>query len=310
MDFGNSVQQGFDRFFAFLPNLLGFVIILIIGYIIAKVVGGITSKALEGVGLDRRLHQSEAHNYVEKVLPGASPSKGIARVVFWLVFAFFIVAAIGALQIPAVTTFMNQVLAYLPNVIVAILIFVIASIIAGAVAAAATRMMGDTPTGKIIAGVVPALVMVIAMFMILNQLRIAPQIVTIAFAATMFALALGLALAFGLGGRDVARRMLEDAYANGRRARQQAKDDLQTGRSRAQDAVGGSDLGGSGTSTYETSSYDYGAGTGATATGVGTTETGTGWSTTAQEEEDQYRTRTFSTDPDLRAQDERRGYER
>jgi len=309
MDFGNSVQQGFDRFFAFLPNLLGFIVILIVGYIIARIIAAITAKALEGLGLDRRLHQSEAHNYVEKVLPGASASKGIARVVFWLVFAFFIVAAIGALQIPAVTTFMNQVLAYLPNVIVAILIFVVASIIAGAVAAAATRLMGDTPTGKVIASVVPALVMVIAMFMILNQLRIAPQIVEIAFAATMFALALGLALAFGLGGRDVARRMLEDAYANGQRARQQMRSDAQTGRARAQDAMSGSGTGDLRTSDRDTGTYDYGTSTGATATGYGTTETGTGWSTTAQEEEDQYRTRTFSTDPEVRAENERHGFE-
>jgi hypothetical protein len=311
MDFGNSVQQGFDRFFGFLPNLLGFIVILIVGYIIAKVVAGITAKALEKLGLDRRLHESEAHNYVEKVLPGASPSKGIAAVVFWLVFAFFIVAAIGALQIPAVTTFMNQVLAYLPNVIVAILIFVIASIIAGAVAAAATRLMGDTPTGKVVAGVVPALVMVIAMFMILNQLHIAEQIVTIAFAATMFALALGLALAFGLGGRDVARRMLEDAYANGQRARQQMRSDAQTGRARAQDAMSGSDYGSGYSDGGSTSGYgSTAAGYGTTApAGTGTTETGTGWSTTAQEEEDQYRTRTFSTDPEYRPETEPRDYE-
>jgi hypothetical protein len=289
MDFGNSVQQGFDRFFGFLPNLLGFIVILVVGYLIARVVAGITRKALEKVGLDDRLHRSEAHNYVDKVLPGSSPSRGIAALVFWLVFAFFLVAAIGALQIPAVTTFMNQVLAYLPNVIVAILIFVIASIVAGAVAAATTRLMGDTPTGKMVAGVAPVLVMVIAVFMILNQLHIAQQIVTIAFAATMFALALGLALAFGLGGRDVARRMLEDAYASGQRARQQARAGVGTGRPRTEDAVGGG-----------STAYGY--------TGTGVTETGTGWSSTAQEREDDHRTRRFSTDPDVRPANDDNGY--
>ena len=135
------------------------------------------------------------------MLPGASPTNGIARVVFWLIFVFFLFSAIGALKIPAVTGFMNQVLAYLPNVIVAIFIFVIAALLAGAVAGGVAKVMGDTPTGKIVATIVPALVMVIAMFMILDQLKIAPQIVQIAFAATMGALALGLALAFGLGGR-------------------------------------------------------------------------------------------------------------
>ena len=237
MNFGDSVQNAFDGFFAFLPNLLGFLVILLVGFIVAKVVAGIVRKVLDKVGLDRHLQGSDAHKYVDRVLPGASASNGIARVVFWLVFAFFLFAAIGALKIPAVTTFMNQVLAYLPNIIVAILIFVVAALLAGAVAAAVTNFMGDTPTGKIVAAVGPALVMVIALFMILDQLRIAETIVTIAFAATMGALALGLALAFGLGGRDVARQLLEEAYAQGRRAKDQARDDLALGRDRAQATV-------------------------------------------------------------------------
>jgi hypothetical protein len=94
--------------------------------------------------------------------------------------------------------------------------------------------MGDTPTGKIVATIIPALVMVIAVFMILQQLRIAEQIVQIAFAATMGALALGLALAFGLGGRLVAQRMLEDAYRKGQEQRDQVKTDMEAGRARAE----------------------------------------------------------------------------
>src|SRR4051794_639339 len=234
MDFGDSVQNAFDAFFAYLPNLLGFLVLLLVGVIVAKIVAGIVRKVLDKVGLDRHLQGSDANKYVDRVLPGASAASGIARVVFWLVFVFFLFAAIGALKIPAVTTFMNQVLAYLPNIIVAILIFVVAALLAGAVSAAVTNFMGDTPTGKTVATVVPALVMVIALFMILDQMRIAESIVTIAFACTMGALALGLALAFGLGGRDVARRLLEDAYAQGVRAKDQARDDLATGRARAE----------------------------------------------------------------------------
>jgi small-conductance mechanosensitive channel len=232
-----SLQAGLDNLIGFVPNLIGFLVLLLVGFIVAKIVAGVVRALLHKVGLDQQVHESDANKYVDRVLPGASPSNGIARVVFWLVFVFFLFAAIGALRIPAVTTFMNQVLAYLPNVIAAILIFVVAALVAGAVAAGVTKLMGDTPTGKIVASVVPALVMVIALFMILDQLKIAEDIVTIAFAATVGALALGLALAFGLGGRDVARRLLEDAYANGRRAKEQAKQDLHTGQARAHDAI-------------------------------------------------------------------------
>ncbi len=252
MNIGESFNRAWEGFFGFLPNLLGFIVILIVGFVVARLVATVTLKALEKIGLDRKLRESEANKYVEKVLSGARPSRGITRLVFWLVFAFFLFAGIGALKVPALTTFMNEVLAYLPNVIVAIVIFVAASVVAGAVAAGVTRVLGDTPTGKIVASVVPALVMIIAMFMILEQLQIAEEIVRIAFAATMFALALGLALAFGLGGRDLAGRMLEDAYRTGREHRDRARRDLETGRARAEHEI--HDYG----NGYSTGTYDNG----------------------------------------------------
>lgn len=255
MHISDSFQNASDKLVGFLPNVIGCLLLLLIGFIVAKIVASVVRKALEKLGLDRHLHSSDAHEYVERVMPGASPSKGISRVVFWLVFIFFLTSAIGALGIPAVTGFMNQVLAYLPNVIAAIVIFVVAAAVAGAVAAGAAKLMGDTPTGKIVATVVPALVMVIAMFMILNQLKIAEQIVSIAFAATMGALALGLALAFGLGGRDVARRLLEDAYEKSSSAKAQAKQDMSTGRDRAQDRVEA--MSGSGSSSPSASGTAY-----------------------------------------------------
>ena len=252
MDIGESFNSAWEGFFAFLPNLLGFLVLLLVGYVVARLVATALQKVLEKTGVDRKLHESDSNRYVEMVISGAKPSRGIARVVFWLIFAFFLFSAIGALGIPALTTFMNEVLAYLPNIIVAILIFVVASIIAGAVAAGVTRVMGDTPTGKIVASVVPALVMIIAMFMILEQLKIAEEIVRIAFAATMFALALGLALAFGLGGRDLAGRILEDTYRKGKEQKDQIKSDLQVGRERAEHEMHG------GSSGYSTGSFGEG----------------------------------------------------
>lgn len=258
MDIGASFNRAWEGFFGFLPNLLGFILLVVIGYVVAKVVGKAVQKLLEKAGLDRKLHESDANRYVETVMAGAKPSRGIGRVVFWLILAFFVFTAVGALGIPALTVFMNDVLAYLPNIIAAIVIFVVAAVLAGAVAAGVTRVMGDTPTGKIVASILPALVMVIAMFMILEQLKIAEEIVRIAFAATMGALALGLALAFGLGGRPVAQRMLEDAYRKGQEHKDQVKHDFATGRDRAeQDAH-------SVRASAGGSSYDAGYGSGST----------------------------------------------
>ena len=115
--------------------------------------------------------------------------------------------------------------------------------------------MGDTLTGKIVASIVPALVMVIAFFMILEQLKIAEEIVRIAFAAVMFALALGLALAFGLGGRSVAQRLLEDGYRKGQEHRDQVKSDLQAGRDRAEQHAHSAGYQTDGTTNGSTATY-------------------------------------------------------
>ena len=231
---GDSVQQGLNSFFNFIPNLIGFLVILVVGYFIAKIVKGVIAKILEKVGLDKALHSSDAGQYVEKVSPGASPAKLIGSVAFWFIFLFAISAAISALKIATLTDFITRVQAYLPNVIAALLIFVAAAVIAGAVGGAVHKLMGDTPTGKIVRAVVPGLVMAIATFMVLDQLNIAPAIVTITYAALIGMLALAGALAFGLGGRDVASRMLEDAYRSGQQNKDQVKQDVQQGKDRAQ----------------------------------------------------------------------------
>jgi hypothetical protein len=238
VDLTTSLQQGLDSLFEFIPNLIGFLVILIVGYLIARVVKSVIAKVLDKVGLDRHLRSGQTGEYVERISPGASPSRLIGGVGFWFIFLFALSAAIGALQIPAVTAFMNQVLTYLPNVVVAVLIFVVAGVVAAAVAGLVAKTMGDTPTGKVVASVVPALVMGIAIFMILNQLKIAPEIVQITYTALIGAVALGLALAFGLGGREVAAEMLRGAYQKGQEQKGQVRADMQTGKQRAREHVG------------------------------------------------------------------------
>jgi hypothetical protein len=232
---GDSVQQGLDNFFAFVPRLVGFLLILLIGYIVAKVVKGVLTKVLERVALDRALHTGSTGEYVNKVAPDVKPSRTIGAIAFWFVFLGAISIAVSQLGIAALTDFVASIAAYLPNVVAAILIFVIAGAIAAAVGGLVARTMGDTPTGKVVGSVVPVLVMAIATFMILNQLRIAPEIVTITYGALIGGVFLAMALAFGLGGREVAAQMLGDAYNKGQEQRGQVRRDVERGKDRAKD---------------------------------------------------------------------------
>jgi hypothetical protein len=172
---------------------------------------------------------------VDKVAPDVRPSRTIGSIAFWFIFLGVLSIAVSQLGIPALTTFVAAIGAYLPNLVAAILIFLVAGVIAAAVGGLVARTMGDTPTGRVVGSVVPVLVMAIATFMILNQLEIAPEIVTITYAALIGGLFLAMALAFGLGGRDVAARMLDDAYQKGQEQRGQVRRDMEVGKDRAQD---------------------------------------------------------------------------
>ena len=237
VDIGSSVQTGLDKFFGFLPNLLGFIIVLAIGWIVAKVVKGVVTKLLQKVGIDRALHSGSTGQYVNKVAPDVQPSSLIGSLAYWFIFLGAIAIAVSQLGITALDNFVAAIGAYIPNIIAAVLIFVIAGAVAAAVGGLVARTMGDTPTGKVVGSVVPVLVMAIATFMILNQLQIASEIVTITYAALIGGVFLAMALAFGLGGREVAGRMLNDAYDKGQEQRGQVRRDMEVGKERGkQDA--------------------------------------------------------------------------
>lgn len=233
VDIANSVQKALDSLLGFIPNILGFLVILFVGYLIARLVRAVVAKLLEKVGVDRTLHESSAGRYVERVSPDAHPSRLIGAVAFWFIFIYAIAAAIGALKIPTLTNFMANVQNYLPNIIAAVLIFVIGAALAGAVGGFAEKLMGDTPTGRVARAVGPGLILAIVVFMVLTQLKIAPAIVTATYVALIGMLALAGALAFGLGGREIAHDILRDAYGSARDNQDQVKQDMQTGRDRA-----------------------------------------------------------------------------
>jgi hypothetical protein len=210
-----------------LPRLFAFLAILVVGYIVAKIVAGIIGKVLQRAGLDRTLHSGTGGQYVQKIAP--QPSRLVSRIAFWVLFLGAVSLAASVLKVAALTAFIAAVFAYIPNVIAALLIFLVAGAISGAVVALVQRTMGDTGTGKILSAVVPALVTGIAIFMILEQLKIAHDIVVTTYTLLLGAIALAAALAFGLGGREVAGQMLQSAYQTGQEKKDQLQDDLSRG---------------------------------------------------------------------------------
>jgi hypothetical protein len=218
-----SVEAGFNRVFAYLPQLLGALVLVVIGYFVARVLMQAIRKLLKQIRFDRTLHTSPVGGVLSRLME--SPTVFISKVVFWLVFVGFISMAIAALNVPALNAFMGAIYAYLPHVIAAVIIFLVASAVSAGAVAFVGKVMGRTALSKMVAAVVPSLTMSIAVFMILEELMIAEGIVMITYTALIGSVALGSALAFGLGGRDVAARLLEQAYESGRQNAGSAKNE-------------------------------------------------------------------------------------
>src|SRR4051812_49441262 len=231
----DSIDNGFSVFFEWLPHVLGFIAVLLLGWIVARVVAKIVSGATHRAGLDRAVHGGTGGSFLQRLVP--KPSHLLGRIVFWVLFLSAISLAAAVLGVAALTAFIAAVWAYLPNVLAALLIFLVASAIAGAVVALVNRTMGDTPLGKIVATAVPILVLTIATFMILEQLKIAHDIVVTTYTLVLGAIALASALAFGLGGRDVAWQMLEGAYSKGQENKEQFRRDLDRGMTKGRSQV-------------------------------------------------------------------------
>lgn len=230
-----SVDHGFSVFFGWLPHVLGFIAVLLIGWLVARIVGKLVAGATHRAGLDRTLHTGTGGSFLQRVVP--RPSHLLGRIVFWALFLSAISLAAAVLGVGALTAFVGAIWAYLPNVLAAVLIFLVASAVAAAVVTLVQRTMGDTPLGKIVATAVPVLVLTIATFMILEQLQIAHDIVVTTYTLVLGAIALASALAFGLGGRDVARQMLEGAYAKGQENKEQFRRDLNSGLTNAREQI-------------------------------------------------------------------------
>src|SRR5699024_471360 len=128
----NSLERAFTTLVDYIPRIIGALIVLLIGYIIARLLRTGLTKLFQKLRLDEKLGNGQPVQYLRRFSPGGSPSALLGTIVFWLVMVFTITSAIGTLGIPALTGFMNLVLSYIPNVIAASLILLLAGAIAGA----------------------------------------------------------------------------------------------------------------------------------------------------------------------------------
>jgi hypothetical protein len=221
--FSGRLESSFSEvFLELLPALLGALIILFAGYLLAKVFERLVDGALRKIGLNQMLARGGVMDAVERSGTHINPTRVISTLVFWLVMFAVILVAANAIGLDSLAGVFKDLVGYIPSVIAAIVIvlvgIVLGQFVGGLIAASAGALHG----GRALARVGSGSVILLAVFMAVQELGIATEIVTTAFAILFGAIALAGALAFGLGNRELAGEITREWYEQYRKERDDA----------------------------------------------------------------------------------------
>ncbi|HEX5830060.1 MAG TPA: hypothetical protein VFY16_03695, partial [Gemmatimonadaceae bacterium] len=242
--FQRSAGSALGTIAAAVPRGLAFLAILIVGWFVASLIAKGVAALLRAVNFNQLAERSGIAGFVEKMGVQQDSTGVIALVAKWFVRLITLVVAFDALGLPAVSQVLQQLLLWLPNLVVALIVLVIGGLAAGALSRLVRGSAAEAgfTNPDLLATIAKVGVMAFAVVIAVNQLGIAQTLINTLLVGVIGALALAAGLAFGLGGRDVASRMVERAYASGQGRGGQAQAAAQAARQRAQGGRGWADM--------------------------------------------------------------------
>lgn len=209
-------QEGFQQIVLFLPRLAAALGTLMVGLFLAKMVERGTDVVLHRIGFDRWMREGGVTEALERAGTHLDPSTVLAKLVFWTVMLLVILLGANALGITAVSVLFAQLLEYIPHVITAVIVLVLGILLGEFVKDLVLASAGSLPGGPSLGRAAKAAIVLLSVFMALEQLDIAEDIVLVFFIAVVGAAALAAGIAFGLGGRDVAAQITHEWYERNR----------------------------------------------------------------------------------------------
>lgn len=215
-----SATDALRNFLGFLPQLVGAILVLVIGWIIAGLIAGLIQRVLERIGFERAAQSTGIASFVKRSGSDWTVSKVVAEIVKWFIRLIAIQAAASILGMEQISEIINDILRWLPNLVVALAIIVIGALIArfvaGVVRGATSEMGFANP--DLMASIAQYAIIVFAVIAAVDQLGIAETVVNTLFTGLVIAVAAAFAIAFGLGGQQTAARITEGWYEQGRQA--------------------------------------------------------------------------------------------
>lgn len=210
-----SFQDLWTGVLSFAPNIIIALIIILLGWFIGVLIGHLVQQIIAGIKLDSALKKAGVDDVLRKGEINLDSGAFIGGLVKWFVIVAFLVAAFDVLGLASITIFLQEiVLEYIPRVIVAALILFFAGVLGDVVSkivASSTKAAGFEMTG-LLSSLSKWAIWIFAFLVALQQVGIAVQFISTLFMGAVGALAIALGLAFGLGGKEVASKIVAKAY--------------------------------------------------------------------------------------------------
>jgi Conserved TM helix len=216
-DIADALAQSWHNFATaftlFVPRLIAAAIIFAVGFVFAVLARRAVHRVLEWRGFTRLADRTGASELL-RVADMPSAELLVAKMVFWLVWIGFIVSAVDTLQFGPFQGLVEEFFAFVPRFLVALFVLAMGFLVGNFVwrATLLASVNAGLPGARLLSGTLRLLVIAVAVAIALEQLGLATAVVLTAFAISFGALMLGLAIAFGLGGRDAARQLLEQHF--------------------------------------------------------------------------------------------------
>lgn len=210
-----SIAGAMAMFFSAVPRIIGFVLILVIGWFIATLIGKAVAALLHAVRFNALADRAGISAFVQKMGVKTDVSGFLGEIIKWFIRLIVMVVAFDGLGLPAVSAVLTQFLLWLPNLIVALVIIVLGGLAAQALQGIARGAASEAgfSNPEMIAKIAKMAVWIFTIVIAVNQLGIAVTLINTLFMGFVGAVALALGLAFGLGGKETAAKIVSKWYA-------------------------------------------------------------------------------------------------
>ena len=211
-----ALQNLWQGFIKFIPQLIGALVIFVIGWFIAVWVGRFIAGILRKLKFDRIFEKGKWDETLAKANFKMKISEFIGGIIKWVLVIVFLLAAVEILGLGQFAGFLKSIVIWLPNLVVAVAIFIVAIIVADFSEKLVEAIVGKMKVGysRFLGNLVKWAIWIFAILAILSQIGIASEIIQILVTGFVALIVISAGIAFGLGGRDLAKNILEKVREN------------------------------------------------------------------------------------------------